>query len=383
MAVLKNVLFLVNYNLYETKSHFVRKFAEAMIRYGIKVTVLNGQAANHSIETEMLKADITCTFNSVNPFENGRYLFDLLKVPFLALLVDPFIYSLGILKSPYTILSCVDRSDCAALQLQGFNRIFFLPHAIEREIVASREERPYEVVFLGSCNDYESVRQHWLDHQPPEICQVLETAADLVLSNDLLSIFQAIGIAREQYPLPNQLNVDWVQLFRYVDQYTRGYDRVQLIRSIRSSQVHLFGSMDSAVTIFQKGWSYYVGNQPNVTIHEAVAYPQALEVLQKTKICLNSMPFFRAGSHERVFMSLACGALPVTSHSLYWEEQFRYGEELLVYRSGQLDKLDAQVTELLANESRRTEMAAVGRSKVMQYHTWDCRVEQLLQNLPL
>jgi glycosyltransferase involved in cell wall biosynthesis len=377
---------ITNFNLYESKRYFTEKLAEAMQRAGIKTMIVDVKEGN--LESDAMQSirdfapDFTCSFNSFEPIEEGRYLWDFLKIPHLSFLVDPSFYSTTLINSPYSMLSCVDRSDCAAVLSNGFDRVFFWPHAVEKELAPEvNEERIYDIVLLGSCYDYESLRVAWQQRNPAALNKVLDDAIDIVFANEQASLAEALVTAWQSSKLDPQ-GIDFGTLYYYLDNYTRGKDRVELIRSIKNARVHVFGELatDNAVGILS--WKQYMAAQPNVTVHSPTLFGEGMEVLKRSKIVLNSMPFFRDGSHERIFTGLACGCVPITSESKYLREQFTAGKDLLFYQSLKREDVNEMVDELLSNEKKRSEMAAHGRKIVMQHHTWDQRVQELMREVP-
>ena len=230
--------------------------------------------------------------------ERDEYLWDFLKIPNLSFLVDPSFYSTTLTNSPYSILSCVDRSDCEAIRSSGFEHVFFWPHAVERELEPQKNEnRIYDVVLLGSCYDYESLRVAWQQRNPAALNKVLDDAIDIVFSNEEASLAQALVMAWQASKLDPQ-GIDFSTLYYYLDNYTRGKDRVELIRSITNARVHVFGELatDNAVGILS--WQQYLAAQSNVTVHPSTLFGEGMHVLKQSKIVLNSMPFFRDGSHD-------------------------------------------------------------------------------------
>ncbi|HEV8052805.1 MAG TPA: glycosyltransferase, partial [Parachlamydiaceae bacterium] len=366
--------------------YFTEKLAEAMERHGIKTKIIDvrqeslGTASMNEIRE--FAPDFTCSFNSFEPIKDGLYLWDFLKIPHLSFLVDPPFYSTTLINSPYSMLSCVDRSDCEAVRSNGFERVFFWPHAVEKELSADKnEKRIYDVVLLGSCYDYESLRLAWQQRNPITLNKVLDDAIDIVFSNEQVSLAQALVMAWQASQLDPQ-GIDFYTLYYYLDNYTRGKDRVELVKSIKNAHVHVFGELatDNAVGILS--WKQYLGQQPNVTVHPPTLFGEGMQVLKQSKIVLNSMPFFRDGSHERIFTGLACGCLPITSESKYLREQFTDGKDLLFYHSNKRDEVNGMIDGLLSNEKKRQEMAAKGREIVMKHHTWDQRVEELKKIVP-
>lgn len=379
----KRITLITNYNLYESKRHFTKKLAEAMQRKGIETQIFDVKErpleADVAAEIKSFKPDFTCSFNSLLPLPNQKYLWDVINIPHISFLVDPALYSVALTHSPLSILSCVDRDDCTALNLFNFQNTFFWPHAVERDIKEEHGERPYDVVLIGSCYDYENLRSYWQMQNFPEINKALDDAISIVLSDKPISLPQALVNAWNAAGLSPE-NVDFMALFYYLDNYTRGKDRVELVRSIRNAKVHIFGDKMTDHPGHQYGWEHYVGKQSNVVIHPSVPYEESFNILKKSKICLNSMPFFRNGSHERVFNALACGSVPMTSDTLYWQEQFTEGKEILTYHPGNWGTVNERIDNLLKDEKQRAKIAASGRAKVMQEHTWDKRVEQLIKD---
>lgn len=377
--MIKRVCLIVNYNLYESKRHFTEKLAEAMRRKGLETMILDVNERplelNDVKKIKEFAPDFTCSFNSLAPMNEYEYLWDFLGIPHVSFIVDPAFYSTSLTDSPYSILTCVDRSDVAAMKSLGFNRVFFWPHAIECDIRIETNARPYDVLFLGSCYDHESLRNHWQKQLPAGINRALDDAIDHVLADQYISLADALVSSWDAAGLSTQ-DIDFGKMYYYLDYYVRGRDRVELIRSIRDVKVHLFGGMMSDEPHFQHDWNYYVGNKTNVTIHPPVNFTEALHLLKQTKISLNSTPSFKEGSHERVFASFACGALPIASHSNYLQEIF--GDALPFYRMSQWDQVNEIIKRYLSNEDLRQKTVEKGRTIVLKDHTWDQRVDQLI-----
>ena len=159
--------------------------------------------------------------------------------------------------------------------------------------------------------------------------------------------------------------------------YIRGKDKVALVRAIKEARVDIFGSSQN-----ERGWKYYVGDKKNIVIHDPVSYEEALRIMRRSKIVLNSCPWIVYGGHERAFSGLASGALVITNENDFMSKYFTNNESIVFYRYGNLDLLDQCINEYLVNDARRELVVKYGRDQVMKYHTWDQRAQQLLQDLP-
>lgn len=384
--MIKKVCFLVNYNQYGAKRHFTQKLAEAMNRAGVETDLIDVNEA--PIDSTIIdrivdgRPDFTASFNSFTPFPDNTFLWDFTEIPHLSMLLDPSIYSVDLIESPYSIISCVDQSDCFGLSTQQFDRIVFMPHAVERDLFeAPEQEKEYDVVFIGSCYDYETLRSSWKNQISEIERTVLEEAANIFLSHIEASLQESLASAWANKGTPGQ-EVNFLRLFSFLDHYTRGFDRVKLIRNI-DAEVHVFGDAFEENPVAGRGWKELLRGRENVVFHDAVNYAEGLKIMQRSKICLNSSPFFKFGFHERILSGLACGALSVTNENPLMLETFKSGEEIVYYRSKEWEKVNPKIKEYLENHEAREQIVSAGREKVRRIHTWDQRVKMLLEVMPL
>ena len=202
-----------------------------------------------------------------------------------------------------------------------------------------------------------------------------------MLTQPTRSIAEAIVLAWNQAVL-SPAGIDFFTLFYYVDYYTRGKERVELIRAIKDVPVDVFGETSQEMDVNRQGWEYYLRDCKNVRLHPSVPFSTSLEMLKQSKIALNSMPFFKNGTHERVFTALGSGALPITAGNIYWPAHFTDGEEIALYQRENGHRHGELVHKYLADETLRQTVVAKGAAKVQQEHTWDRRAEQALEQLP-
>lgn len=383
--MIQKIALLVCHNLYESKRYFTQKLADAFRRKNVNITIYSwshGPVPDEIVEQLRRNLpDLTCSFHQLPPQKNGDYFWETLKLPHWTILVDPAFYDLELMKSPFSIISCVDRSDCDLLRSYRFENVFFLPHAVERELITKSvlQNKTIDVLFCGTCYDPDHLRAYWQNIYPEEVNAAIDDAIEIVLSDNSTSFFRATLRALAQHSIdPHEVEFD--QIAYYVDSYSRGIDRLQLIRSIKTAHIHVFGSKCWREEKPIEDWQSYLGNQANVTVHPPVHFEDALQLFKQSKICLNSMPFFKNGTHERVFAALACGALPLTSDNIFMREIFDE-KEILFYRFTELDEVDEKINFLLGEESHRNQMIISGQDKVKNYHTWDNRVEIALKEL--
>jgi len=386
--MIKKVCLLVDRNMYETVNHFTDKLAEAMTRKGIEVRVFDVNMDNlNSFPTDEFKndpPDITCSFNNFDKLSNGQYLWEILEIPHVAFLLDPPIYYLDQAESPYVILTCVDRYDAKAVQ-KNFSRAMFWPHGVENDLHSEDNvKRDIDVVFFGSCFDFIKLRKDWKKHLTGQMNWVIDFATDIALINSSITLTEALMTSWKTAGLDNKFGQEnFFQLYHYFEKFMIGKDRFELIKAIRDVDIHIYGEP----FLLTENRSYpelseLFPDKKNVIAHPPVNYSEMIEILKRSKICLNSSPSFRDGTHDRIFTSLACGALPIVSDSKYLGETLLHGVDILYYKANHWHEVNDWINEYLADEQKRKKVVASGREKVMKYHTWDVRIEQLMEELP-
>lgn len=377
--MIKDILFYTSYNQYETKRHFAKKLGEALTRLGVRVHFSDQDDPDKVIH---IKPDLTFSFHHVYIQGNTKQLlWDVQQIPHLSFLVDPIFYFMDLLQSPYCTVSCVDLFDYEFAKSHGGTRLLFLPHAVEADLVYDENaERPYDVVFIGSCYDPDNLRAFWQNKYSKDICQIIDESIERTFADNCTPFYKALEMTLQEKGL-SEKEVDFYQVGYYVDHYMRGKDRLELIKSIKDIPVHVFGGTCWRPEQPIDGWVKYLSRQSNVILHPTIHFQESLALLKKTKICLNSVPSYKNGTHERIFTSLACGAVPITTDNLYIREQFEDGRDLVLYQHTNRTGVNDQIQRLLADETERREIAARGNAKVMQHHTWDVRAKQMLEGM--
>lgn len=369
---------------YGVLHHFTQKLFEALSRTKVSCRLLQAEKNNPKPFLEKLFQDppqCTLSFNGLLADNEDRFFCDMIRIPHVCCLVDSPVLFLSLVKSPYNIITCVDRYSCQFFRELGFKNVFFLPHAIEKELSPEpNADRNYDVVMPASCIDYEANRLDWPKKHSKAICKVLDEAAEITLSDQETSYIQAFFLAlNHQTSIQGSLDpqkIDFISALDDLEMFIRGKDRVELVRAIKDAKVDIFGSSMGTAT-----WEKYLGKRSNITIHEAVPYEQVVSILKHSKIVLNSCAWIKDGAHERIFTGLACGALPMTSENPYMREQFKDEDSILFYQHQKWDKASHKINEFLSNPSKREKAAAKGREIVMKKHTWDQRAKELLKQL--
>ncbi|MEI8365185.1 MAG: glycosyltransferase [Parachlamydiaceae bacterium] len=365
MKIQKVDVLLPTYSQYQVQHHFTRKLYEAFVRAGCETRLLDG--TDRVMFPILSHSDVTIAFNGGIKTEAGTLLCDHIKIPHISCLVDPPYRFLELTKGAYSIITCDDQLGCSFLKDNGFNQSFFMPHAVEPELTFDPlQERIYDVVFLGTCIDCEARRALWKDKFPSAVCRVMDEAIEATFADDITSFITILA---------SQLD-PWMhhKVFEEVEIYVKGRERLDLLNAVHGCTVHVFGNNATN----EKGWAELLVNNKNVVVHPSVSYNESIEIMKQSKVVLNSSIKNKLGAHERIFTAAACGAVVVTNKNPYIADNFAHGIDMLLYSRTAMSGINDEVLDLLSDEKKRSQMAASGTKRVMQFHTWDCRVNTLL-----
>jgi spore maturation protein CgeB len=384
----------------------LRELSEALRRRGVETQIFppvrQDPIAFFNLVAEE-RPDYTLSFNGMLPDKNGVFLCDLIGIPHVAYLVDSPFHFFDLLKSPLTILACIDEDFCDLIKRYGFRNTFFLPHAASS--IASPLQKPewlYDVVMLNTFIDHEQIRKQWKREYQSELVSILDEAAELTLTNSKVSYVQAfLEVMNAQIKSGRSVDLKAVdfRLFNSLEAYLQGKSQIELLRGIEGVRVDIFGSHGV------KNWKNYLGKKKgNIWVHNGVSFREALEIMKRSKILLNATPKFKRGLHERILNGMACGAAVLAYETPFLWQSFIEGEEVLLYstpaQGGGLlpekpqilpartpyfarnwDELNDKIHHYLRDEDARLVLAENGRTKVQKEHNWDERAAKLISEL--
>ena len=157
----------------------------------------------------------------------------------------------------------------------------------------------------------------------------------------------------------------------FIDLYARNYYRGRVVASLVNAGF--------AVTVIGRGWEDLEVKSPNrLTILPQTDSLSCLQAIRDAKVSLNVMPWFKDGSHDRVWNSLLNGAVCLSDPSLYQQEVLPEGCGIRYYSLQDSRQLIEKLTELLSNVSLLQQLSDEGRPIAEADHTWAKRAETIL-----
>ena len=334
----------------------------AFARMGIQASISDG-----NVEKIIQAGDLPDCSWGINTLLDENVLFRPFGIMHVDLSVDTFIHSIPYaLHLPHLIQLFVDGDSCEHFISLGGERVCWFPHAIAQETIdlvrSERDiplsDRPYDVTLLGS----HFPKSAWLDSSEGAVKPLREVIHQALadLSYPFFSeAFNAIA-------LNSQLeHVDAVGLLTVLETALRRAYRERILNVLHGSDIHIFTGREDAESWGKEGGRYF--------FHPPVDFHDVIRVCCQSKAVINSSPHIRPGYHERLFLSLASGAVTVVERGRlprWLSEEGRVVE----YDSGSLESVPRRI-----EEARR---CPYNREKVLSWlsseHTWDVRLRRIL-----
>ena len=312
--------------------------------------------------------------------ENYVNLWEHYHVPYINILMDhPFHYEKPLRKAPNTaIVLCTDRNHVKYIRrfYKNIRQVDFLPHA-GVELGSKHKpltERSIDVLYAGALPiytvskmipDLTSIRELDAQKMAGEVLQELANHPEKTTEQAIEEYVQANSISLSEDALQNL-----IVKMRFLDSYAVSFFREQAVRILVESGIH--------VTAYGTGWDQCGWSlNPYLTFGGKVLAPQILPLMNDSKIVLNTMTWFKAGSHDRVFNGMLAGAAVVTDDSTYMRREFTDGKELVMFSLKDLATLPERVFDLFGHVDRMQEMADCGYHSAQENHTWKSRAEYI------
>jgi len=211
---------------------------------------------------------------------------------------------------------------------------------------------------LGNIDKYKifwSIDSHCALHSHRFFCH--KSKIDLLLNSTSSYIRFFEGLTKRAVWFPNAVDDEW-------------------FKKISLEKKHDVGFCGSIIAD-RSQWLSALSNHISVKVSTKILGQKMIDEISTYRVALNKsididIPY-------RVFESTACGLPLVTNNVPDIEKLFKIGEEIIVYDSN--EKLIESVKELLAHDQKRIDLAEKGYKRTISNHTYDKRIEYLLELL--
>ena len=336
-------------------------------------------------EQELAGKFAVVTFNNLGynlDLPDGRNLWEACRIPYLNILMDhPFHYEKPLSKAPDTaVVLCTDRNHVKYIRryFSNIRQTDFLPHA-GVELHCKHKplaERNIDVLYAGALPIYT------VEKMIPDFTSIPEVEGDALAREVLGELVRhhekTTEAAIEEYlrsvrnDISEQRIREIIVKMRFLDSYATSFFRERAVRLLVENGIR--------VRAYGTGWDLCDwSDNPCLDYGGKVPAPRILPLMNDSKIVLNTMTWFKAGAHDRIFNGMLAGSAVVTDDSAYLRREFTDGKELVMFSLKNLAALPERVFDLFGHMQSTQEMADCGYSAAKERHTWKSRAEYLAE----
>ncbi len=321
-------------------------------------------------------------------FEDGLNIWDQYQIPFYNILMDhPFHYKTALDRAPeQMILLCMDRNHVEYVKrfFPNIKRVAFFPHAgieLQKKDVAYAgescyvpiEERKIDVLYAGGLSRYaaEGLIPDLGSIREFDAFELVKNALEKLINNPELTTEYVIEQCLQEinFKINDKKLGETIAELRFLDALAVSFYREQAVRILAENGV--------TVTVFGVGWDRCEWESPNVVYAGVTSPAQILELMNQSKIVLNTMTWFKQGAHDRIFNGMLAGAAVVSDRSEYVEEIFTNGKQLQLFSLDGIKELPEIVQSLLQHPRVAQDMADCGYEETRRRHMWINRLQDI------
>lgn len=365
--------------MYNSANEFSYAIGESMMKNGIDVKYVDllsenrGELLNNAFSE---KVDFVLSFNGIGcDIKIGhKSLYNELNIPFVYYLLDHPSHHKERLMVPINqkVIICLDNShaDYVEMHPEITGITTFIPTAARYEgSNYLNTEKKYDIVFTGYLKTQEE-----LDNLFPQsmidvkryLDNLILHKRDIYIDQDVINMVKSIPDLNYVY---ETTHFDMDSLINQCDFYVRGVKRNFVMEELlkRGLTIDFYGAISN---------SHEFLKYPNFNNNGMVDYKDLDNVYAQAKIALNIMPNFPEGGHDRLFMSMVHGAIPLTDCNVYLEQKLPQG--LIYFNYPHVEEAIQEINKVINDDDYRKTLQEINYNEVIENHTWINRLTELL-----
>ena len=380
------VLLIKGQSQYDTMRELTTDIAQAFRLRGLEVVEVDGLAPGCDAQVAALMQLRSVAFvYGMNGWGLGvamdlKRLCDDTGVPYVGHLFDhPLTYAKRLFDAPKNAVWCLHDSTYVRfvdqdLALPGAKVVVpvggpvvggALPDATP---VLPIDARDIQILFPGSGYAATTADKPWSSATAAER-KVMDAIYDLARYDTARPLHEIIRQVMRLYS-PDALDwrADWIaRVFTMLDNQLRVERRVEVVKALAGLPIQVHG----------QGWDDIARGGGAAKFLPPVGFRETQALMGRAKIVLNVLPCVVDAPHDRIFYASMAGAVVLTDRNRWVERHYQEGGELAIYDLPPQGLGDA-VAEFLADRAALERIAAAGRARTAQDHTWLSRVDAIL-----
>ena len=255
--------------------------------------------------------------------------------------------------------------------------VIFMPDGgSEEDIVLPYEDRPIDVLYMGSCQqkiDTFPIIDFMDNNGYDFFVTTINTMAQYpeLTTEEAIDLYTdqvASGLSEEQ---KRMLHIDYAHFIE-----------IPIRRHFKQLGMRALSEAGVKVEVYGYDWladDYEFGD--NIKIHSFIPSKDCNLLAGQAKICLNFMPWFKDGSSERVFNSMLNGAVSISDRSTYLTEHYTDGKDIVYYDLKNPEQMVMDIQWLLAHPTESKKIAEAGYDMARSHDSWECRFKTFMRYL--
>jgi hypothetical protein len=162
----------------------------------------------------------------------------------------------------------------------------------------------------------------------------------------------------------------------YADVYLQAVIRQEIVAQLIKNHV--------PVTLYGHNWDVFMDeigiimkeeadfiNNGGITYAGEISYGELPDIYAASQMSINQNPWFKAGIHDRVPLSLINGCVCISDTSELLTETIPDNTGVVSYSLEDIEGMVVGIKELLGNQDKMQEIADAGAKYALSHMTWD------------
>ena len=279
---------------------------------------------------------------------------------------------------------CADDEHVAYVRryFPGVEHIEFLAHAGTLDDISPipYTEKKYDIVFSATYTAPESKLPELeaLFPKGSSMYQLfMQIESDLTTHTEK-SLIQAVldVLSANNMPLSDDAVKTIMRNMTPIDWMVRMYFRGKVV------QVLVDAGLD--VHVLGHGWENHPSassDNLHILTADRIGLTDTFAYMRDARINLNVMPWFKEGTHERIFNTMLRHSICLTDSSTWIDNHYEDGKDIVLYDLKQLERLPAIADYWLSHIDEAQTLIENAYAKTAQNYTWSNCVDSMLESL--
>jgi hypothetical protein len=250
-----------------------------------------------------------------------------------------------------------------------------MPLAAVRSLHAATKmtDRKKTLIFTSTYTDPDLVRIQAKKNMSAEGMSFFDKFVNILLEHPQLTQEEAVRMI-----IPGVSDGDIAPVLQqhfYADVYLQAVIRQEIIAQLIKNHVpltlygHNWNMFRDKMSIVMKEEAEFI-NHGGITYAGEVSYSELPDIYAASQMSLNQNPWFKAGIHDRVPLSLINGCVCISDINEFLTEMIPDNTGVVSYSLEDIEAMAVGIKELLGNQDKMQEIADAGTKYALSHMTW-------------